>query len=270
MNFSSTFKFCILLALSTIVTHGMAATVVNYKFNGNFLDSSGSGNDGTAAGSISFVAGQDGQAAYFDNPSGSSFASQWIDLPNSASITSLALKSFTYALRIRSTDTNQINGRLFGNAAPVGSGSGIVLDYNAGGVPEAYHSVQGTYAVLSSADVAGDPRAYVTDGNWHWIAVVVDRSNNLTLQYVDGSLVSSESLGAEIGFISMSDLAIGRVTGQPHYAARLTAVDEFLLFDTALEPNQIPGVPEPSSYLLWLAGIGTLAVWRRKRPRSDA
>lgn len=253
------FSLAVATVLIGIFAHvANAAIVVDYQFNGNLLDSSGNNIHGVGFGSLSFVAGLEGNAIYFDNPIGLSPATMWVSVPNNAEIVSLSESSFSYALRVRSTDAAKTNGRLFGNSGP-GAQRGVVLDYNAHGVDEAYHSVRGNYEVTSRDDVIGNADAVITDGEWHWVVVVVDRTHGVAKQYVDENLVSSRSLGPNIGIVSLENLSIGRDTGQPDYAARHTAVDEFILFDTALPSGHVPSVPEPSTYALWLSGVAMMA-----------
>ena len=64
------FVYLFLLLLSSISLASdidlESGLVAHYKFDGDFNDSSGTGNHGAQQGGVTFVEGVDGQAAYFD------------------------------------------------------------------------------------------------------------------------------------------------------------------------------------------------------------
>jgi len=273
----SLFLSAALLALCA--APGIANPIVHYNFDGNALDSSGLGNHGTIIGSPQFVAGTADQAIRFDNPLGQVIATQYVALPNSASILALQNSSFTFAIQYRSTDAAMTNGRLFGRNPLSPPGSELTFVYNAGNVPEAYASVSDTNnkKMVTLSNVRGNLLAVTTDGQWHWGVVVLDRAAGELRQYVDTTLVASVDF-AELGPVLFSDLSIGRINLNPTFGARLTAVDDFQLYDRALSAGEVralvvpaAAIPEPGSLFLLGAGLmGVLPLWNHRKRNARA
>lgn len=237
-----------------------AALVLGYTFDGNAADVSDNGLHGTIAGSPAFVDGQAGpsdKAILFNNPVGYRAATQWVRVPYASQLRALESASFTYAIKYRTTDAAQTNGRLFGNWTYTATAS-VVHDYNVGVDPRALDSAEGT-----SGTVAGWTTT-VTDGNWHWIATVVDQARGEYRQYVDKTFAQITPMN--IGTTSFDNLYIGRCL-DPYYGARLTAVDEFRIYDIPFNSDDLAlldaPIPEPTT--LSLLALGGLALIRRRR-----
>lgn len=85
--------------------------VAHYKFDGDFNDSSGTGNHGAQQGGVTFVEGVDGQAAYFDGND------DYIIVPHSDS---LALnRNLTLSVRLRAEQRAVENCFYISNGCPV-------------------------------------------------------------------------------------------------------------------------------------------------------
>ena len=102
-------------------------------------------------------------------------------------------------------------------------------------------------------------------GQWHHFAVT--RSNSTYTFYADGL-----SLGTATSTIVTPNasvpLTIGQAENLGHFDGRL---DEIRIYDEALSSSQIQqlaGVPEPSSALLFAFGIVGISVFR-KRPITN-
>jgi hypothetical protein len=252
--------------------------IVHYTFDGNVLDSSGNGNDGTLTGSPGYVPGQSGEALYFDNPEGMTPATQFVTLPT---LNSLTDQSFTVAIRFNSTDTTQQNGRLFGNNF---TSAGFTMDYNRflGANAEINVRDNGTTAA-HFFDTSAGSEAHVTDGGWHWMVLVVDRSDSQARGYIDQAMQLRDVTG--LGSVSFANLRIGASSdaGNPtggDFGARLTAVDDFQLYDNPLTDQQVralvsgdASVPEPSAFLLIACGLTVMALtsrlWHRAADGSE-
>jgi hypothetical protein len=253
-------------SLVSAAAHG--GLLVQYKFDGDTLDSSGNGHHATFHGG-SYVAGETDGAIHFNNPSGAAVATQYVTIPNAAEILDLGDASFSFAIKYRSTDTALQNGRLFG----VNSGSTyLVYNYNAGGTAQSHGSFGGTEGTFNYGNRdTPNPLAITTDGDWHWAVVVLNRDTSTVSYYVDANVISSASYAA-LGEVPFANLTIGRFNGDgtdssTSYGARLTSVDEFRLYDHALSAAEVSAIPEPSALVgaLLMGTAGLLAVRRHGR-----
>lgn len=218
-----------------------AGLTLHFEFNGDATDSTGNGNHGTVVGSPVYASGSPlGNSIYFDNPTGSSSATQVVDLPNNFSL--LGNGSFSVAILMKTLDTSQQNGRLFGNTF-VDSGLGI--GYNRAATANAGLFVRDTNSSVGFFDLASGPEGFVADGSWHWLGMSVDRTNNMAYGFIDQTIVSQSIAG--LGAISLDDMRIGGLTvpglGGDGFGSRLTWVDDFRLYDSALTPDEIRGLP---------------------------
>lgn len=246
-----------------------AATVVHYAFNGNALDSSGAGNHGLVVGSPAFVAGEFNGAIAFDNPPGSTVATQYVKIPNTSTIEALSDLSFSATMKFKSTDTTQSNGRLFGNGGNPANGL-IVINYNAGATAETTAAIAGSNGtfVVFEVETRGNPDALVTDGEWHWVTLTVDRVNNVAQYFVDEVLIGAKSF-TNLGSVSLKDMSIGTVFFTPQFGARETVVDDFRLFDIPLTAVQVGSlvttgaVPLPAALVCLMSGLFSLGLARR-------
>jgi len=198
-------------------------------------DRSGFQNNGTVYGTPVFANG----TVRFDNPPGDQQANQWIALPYSASISALETNSFTIAIRYKSTDTSQQNGRLFGKYS-----GGVVLDYNSGGIACAYSRVgDGVRDMVLPPSIYTDcsESAQTTDGAYHWQVVSLDRANGLATQQIDIGHAGSASF-TNLGRVDLDGLVLGATRPSDTYAARQTTVDEVVIFNRALSGNEIAAI----------------------------
>jgi hypothetical protein len=274
--FSRTLALLLLLAACAVVTpRANAEIILQYSFSGSAADVSGHGNGGVVTGPVTYVPGHDGQAIHFDNPAGGNSATQYVALPNLASLNS---STFSFAIEMRSTDTSQNNGRLFGNNF---SSAGIVLDYNEGITAKSGMGVRDTNGFFPGVfgPTAG-PEAIVTDGKWHWMVLVVDRAANQMRGYIDLNSEQVDITGLAATSFTGLLIGSGNDSGVTTYAARLTDVDEFRLYDHALTQAEVVALvagpvaaPQPLSLSGGAALILLLLIrrglnhWRRS-PRG--
>lgn len=248
-----------------------ADLIVHYEFSGNSVDTTGNGNDGTLNGSLSFSASPLGQSVFLANPSGFGAATDFVSLPNN--FAGLENSSFSIAVRMRSLDTSQVNGRLFGNNF---SQSGVGIGYNREATANAGIFVRDNTTGAFFFDTAAGPEGLVTDGDWHWMGMVVDRTNNMAYAFID-DVVNSQGI-AGLGSISLSDLRIGSLTNPSafgdSFGAKDTWVDDFRIYNHALSSSEIlslpiTAVPEPSSLMLVVAAVSGFALRRKRSSRSS-
>lgn len=262
------FSIAALFALTSLP--GRAATVVHYDFDGNALDSSGAGNHGLVVGSPTFVAGEFDGAIAFDNPIGATNATQYVKIPSSSSIGALSDLSFSVTMKFKSTDTSQLNGRLFGNGGSSANGL-IVINYNDVDTAEATAAIRGSTGtlLLFELEARGNPDALVTDGDWHWVTLTLDRVGSVAQYFVDEVLIDSQSF-TNLGSVSLNDLSLGAVFFTPQFSARATVVDDFRMFDIPLSAAQVENlvttgtVPLPPAFICLVSALFGLGVTRRR------
>ena len=161
-----------------------ASLILHYDFDGDVIDVTGHGNDGTITGSPAFVPAELDQGLFFNNPIGSVPATEFVTIPYTTDMQRLESSSFTVGIKYWSTDTGQQNGRIAGHN-PFG------FDYNAVSRPTAAAGVDGVVLYDES-----NPQSYTTDGNLHWQIVVVDRVENRFDFYVDSNLIDSGTVSS--------------------------------------------------------------------------
>jgi len=199
------------LVLSSVVSAAEPGLVGWWKFDGDFLDSSGLNNHGTRGGNPTFIPGRIGSGAL--NLDGNDYVV--IDrVVNDIKSTNLSL-----SIWVKTTQTTQ--GDLFALNDDVG---GHPLEfYVSGGYPGRYDEGDVTYTTA--------PR--VADGQWHMMTFV--RNGNKGYIYVDGvqaatyissfslASVTRWSIGQEWDGGTPSNFYIGMVDDARIYSRSLTA-----------------------------------------------
>ncbi len=266
---------------------GQAALVAHYKFDETTgttaLDSSGNGYHATITGGVTFVVDSaDGGAYSFNGTTGFVTASK-SGSPNpdffSSIIGSGQLTLSAWVKTVATADNRNVvvyagSGsatQTYVDLGYSGTGSGAIND---GGAGSAYaRSRPGN--VGSGAGVTGvwspDP---VNDNEWNHLVVTlnVGDTSSLISLYVNGALEHSVTLtGTSHGLPTLNTFSVGRLDrGSPtDYFEGL--IDDVQVYSTALTGSQVawlaanPGqaVPEPGAF--GLAGLGFLALLRRKR-----
>ncbi len=243
--------------------------MLHYSFDGNVLDSSGNGRNGTVTGAVSYESLSCGTGIRFNNPVGGQDSTQYVSVPD---LSPVGVGSFTIALRLRSTDTAQTNGRVFGNHSNI---PGVIFNYNRGASPNAGISVNfnGGSGLPIFFDTTSGPESRVTDGNCHWMILVVDRSSQTVRAYIDGLM--QQQAAPSLGAVPLSQLRIGGsvssgISSGTFFGARLTTVEDFRIYDTALNDCQIASIrglatdpivaTQPASTTACVAGTATFFV----------
>lgn len=258
-------QFSFYAALS--INSAYATLLLHYDFDGDALDQSGNALHGTIQGGPSFTAGESDLAMYINNPSGSASATQYVTVPNSPVLQALSNASFTLAIKYKSIDTAQNNGRLLGNRTAVGK-KGFELAYNDGLLANGYASVVGSTGDISTqVESNATPNGNTTDGEFHWVIATVDRATDSFNFYVDAHHITTKVITG-IGSIDFDDISLGRITGFPNFGARLTTLDDFRIYNTAFSQsnvNQLVNASEPSSLMMFLFATIALAWWSWRR-----
>jgi len=230
----STLTRCLLPFVVGAITAGAAVfgqdLVLHYTLTKGAADQSGLGHDGVVVGDPVFEPNQCGDGVRFENPLGSALATEYIILPD---LSEYGEGSFTIALRLRSMDVGEQNGRLFGNnfLSP-----GIAIGYNRGGCTTASIALRLPGETHILFDASAGPERVVTDGQCHWLVLVIDRKQQVVRGHVDGA-VQSQVLISDAA-ANMREFWLGAISEPAgsgrHYAARLTAVDELRVYNGAL------------------------------------
>ncbi len=211
------YLFCFVLVLSVALTSVADAALPNligwWKFDGDTLDSSGLGNDGTAVGNPTFVVGKVGSGA--------------IDLDGDDYVTmngvadDVTSNDITLSGWVKTTDTHGL--WLSSNGAPGGNVNKALWSID-NGQAAMYDGANSSYEGYSST--------VVSDGEWHMLTYVRSRSTGYI--YVDGfqenthtanwdfSSTDRWSIGQEWDDLTASDFLTGTVDDVQIYNRALT------------------------------------------------
>ena len=244
-NFSVTFAP---FSASGLVLNGVGTAPPEmkalYAFEGNALDTSGSGNDGTPN-AVSYVAGKVGsQAAQFNG------TSSYVLIPRSIQ------DDFTVAMWVKTTDTAGSAGAQWWN------GKGLVDGEVGGGGADWGTAIVNGKFVLGVGSTGGDTTiassVNINDGTWHHIAATRDNTSGAMSVYVDGVLRGSGT-GPTGSRTFPPSLRIGSLqTGNNFLNGTL---DDVRLYDRILSASEIAGlVAPPAAPTNLVATIGDASV----------
>ncbi len=213
-----------------------AGLVLYLPFDGDSWDRSGLGNHGRRVGNPNYTAGRIGDGiAVSSLKDGTSF--NYVTVGNPADLQFDAATSFTVSLWTRITNWTG-DPVLIGNKNwSSGGNQGWVIATASNGRYQ-WNLGDGDAGGRTRVDYDG-PGNTLTDGAWHHLATVFNRTG-LSLTYLDGQLVSSNTITAELGSLATPDglaLNIGQ-DGRGAYT-----------------DNGAVGILQ--------AGIDDVAVWRR-------
>lgn len=241
--------------------------VLHLKFDGNYNDSSGRGNNGTAHGAnLQFVPGRLGSSALFFYTSNSLADVNYVTLGTPADLNFGASQNFSVSYWVK-TFAGQTNGDLPFLCTAITSTF-------APGYTFAPSYKQGGWAwSLNGVGVYGAP-ASIIDGNWHHVLSTFDRAG-LGTTYLDGVQVDSRNItgagnldtgnvvtigqdptGAytEDGSATIDDLAVWR--------RALTATEAYSIYYVATNSNSSFDVPGNVSLNIGKSGSNVTITWR--------
>ncbi|WP_345626814.1 LamG-like jellyroll fold domain-containing protein [Rugosimonospora acidiphila] len=221
------------------------APVVSYDFDNDsgttVVDSSSNGYDGSWVGTPAYVDGVSGKAAYVSASGDSAGSANFVKLPLVAGETD-AKSSFSYEFWIDEQSRTSY-GSIVSNQ-----------DFNSCNDPGLTLYNQAAQGVLEACwgQTAGGTKEYAhgvnpsaITGDWHHVAVVVDRSANTMTFYVDGARVAqnpSGSITANTAFDSGLAFSIGGFSGSAvDYGDGHTNayIDNFAFYDQPIGADQI-------------------------------
>lgn len=217
-NFTTTASSNVSLTVLAPIAFANATNglVLHLKFDGDYSDSSGRGNNGTAVGAPTFVAGQIGRALHYstttDNGAsgGTVTNANYVTLGKPADLQFGATTSLSVAFWVR-LPTNYLGGDLpfFGSSVNSANNQGFTFcpSYQLGGWQ--WDIDQITATATNNVDVNG-PDKSINDGAWHHFAVTFDRDAAVALTYLDGTQVNSTPIGSVGAFDSTNTVSIGQ------------------------------------------------------------
>jgi hypothetical protein len=182
------------------LTNGL---VLHLKFDGDFTDSSGLGNNGIPGGSPAFVPGKIGQAVHVGSYRASS-AYNYVAVPYSPTFG--FDNDFSVSLWVRYTGLpNDLP--MIGNATGSTYFPGWVLTDDTGKLERSLEAINTSGARIADP-VSGSP--VLNDGNWHQIVMVVSYSGDALTNYVDGVCVDVSPLGPLTNLDTSGPIVIGQ------------------------------------------------------------
>ncbi|HEY4269253.1 MAG TPA: InlB B-repeat-containing protein [Galbitalea sp.] len=164
------------------------APILSYDFDGDtgstITDSSGNGNAGTWSGSPSYATGVSGKGAYVNSPDGSSKGVNFFSLPMIAGKTD-ATSSFSYVFWLNessaSSDSPIVSNQDFTHCYDKGT-----TLYNTSGQPGVVRACFGQNGTSTGQNYLAGISSTSVIGDWHQVAIVVDRSAGTMTSYLDG------------------------------------------------------------------------------------
>lgn len=252
------------------VTNGL---LLHMAFEGDFQDSSGRGNNGTARGTPMFVTGKIGAQALQYSTDTTNSVFNYVNLGRPVDLAFSSNVSFSVSYWIQ-TPTNALSGDL-----PVLASS--QNSYGNAGITFAPSYDKGGWS-WSLGDETSAPGVYgadasINNGQWHHVLHTFDRVANVGITYLDGAQVNSTAISglgsidtgtdfnigqdtsgtyAESGVATVDDLGIWRrvITASEAYAIYCTGANFGASFD-AYGPVSLIIVPTGNELLLiWQAG----------------
>ena len=257
-------RILVLVLVLGLAGHASADLVGYWTLDGDALDSSTYGNDGTINGNVTSTADR------FGNPSGAmSFAGGGgdnIDVGNAASLNPTGAMTITAWVYLDSTSPvhGGRNGRILGKMDGGGQRAWSTgIEASSGGVdwPATLQVSSNGSDVISSIDDASLPL-----DQWVHYAGVYDPGASMKV-YLDGDLAFNLTTGIPASQYSSNGHSV-LIGNRPACGncGWYGALDEVRIYNEALTQAQIEAVmaiPEPATILM--LGLGGLALIRRKR-----
>ncbi|NOS69543.1 MAG: hypothetical protein HOP33_06405 [Verrucomicrobia bacterium] len=167
--------------------------VVHLKFDGDYTDSSGRGNNGTAVGAPTTAPGKIGSALLYTEPQGQP-ETNYVTLGIPADLHMTTNVPFSISLWYKLDPGNRAGDpAILGNKDwDSGGNQGFVLFNSGSGMRWNYRELDAAPDLNSRKDSGGTSPG-IEDGNWHHCVVTFNRGGNAGI-YVDGQLRNVTSL----------------------------------------------------------------------------
>jgi hypothetical protein len=246
--------------------------VVHLKFDGNYADSSGRGNNGTPIGTNyqsgtpgvgpTFVAGKIGSSAVHVDSEGTSqglvagvcTAANYVTLGTPADLQFGADTNMTVAYWVKMPvgeayrEWPVLSDSITGTFAP---GCFFGSDWNTGGEGGgmAWWISLTPGQHLASTTIAGGPYS-INDGNWHHVVVSLDRMG-LIVTYLDGVLIDSRGGGYPVSFDQPANAwTIGQGPTGQYWFENLWPMVEMVIDDMGIWRRALSQVEAQQMYMV--------------------
>jgi hypothetical protein len=218
--------------------------VLHLKFDGDYNDSSGRGNDGTAIGAPAFVAGKIGQALHYSTSTdkggvgGVVTNSSYVTLGTPQDLLFGASGNFSVAfwVKLPSGDTSA-DLPFLSSAVNAANAPGFTFapSFQAGGWQWDLDQVIG--AITNNIDVNGADNS-INNGAWHHFAATFDRAT-VALTYLDGVQVNSTSIAALGTFDTTNSVSIGQDPTGKYAVTGSATLDDLGVWRRVLSPLEV-------------------------------
>jgi hypothetical protein len=219
--------------------------VALYALEGNALDTSGNGNNGTAI-LVSYVSGKIGaQAAQFNG------SSAYVSIPRSIST------DFTVAMWVKTTDAGNSGTQWWqGKGLVDGEVSGAAADWGT-------VLLAGKFSLgIGNPDTTISSSVNINDGAWHHVAATRNNTSGAMAVYVDGVL-SGSGTGPTGARTAPPNLRIGSIQSGSSAGFLNGVIDDVRLYNSVLSAGDIAALSSPPAAptgLAALAGDGQAAL----------
>ncbi|MCX6856795.1 MAG: PEP-CTERM sorting domain-containing protein [Verrucomicrobia bacterium] len=251
----ATSRFLLAGAMLTLAAgiSSQASLIAYYNFDGNTLDSSGNGHNGTNFG-----------ATFISSSLSFNGAGNYVSLPSSMSS---GLSAFSILLNVKTTQSVGVspdwqNPTFFGMGTS-GPGSRDLQIISKSGRAGFYSGLN------TGGDYSYTAGPAINDGAWHSIGLTND--GTLLKFYVDGVLSNSTSVNQALAstpfYVGALDAPFNNPTASYFAAA---SIDEVRFYNNALTATEVQqlaviAIPEPSRALLLCGGLMGVLLCRRRR-----
>jgi Concanavalin A-like lectin/glucanases superfamily/PEP-CTERM motif len=238
-------------------TPAHADLVAYWSADGTAVDSSGNGHNGTLENGAGYGPGKIGEAFALNG------ANQYVSVPASNDW-AFGSGSFTIGLwanfnTIESGGVGSLPNTFIGADDGGGNQDKWVFSYNSSGSLVFHINSPGSGPIFLSSPDTFTP----TLGTWNYYAVT--RSGDTFTFYVNGTSLGTVTNSTAVPTVIAAPLTIGEAEGAGYFNGSL---DEIRIYNNALTASQIAqlaSVPEPSSLLLGVMGIGVVGCLARSR-----
>ena len=252
------------------------ALVLHLRFDGDYTDATGRGNNGTPVGAPTFVPGLIGQALHYSTATDTGGALGKVTNANYVTLgrpndLQFGTNSFSVAFWVK-LPNGYLNGDLpfFGSATNSANNPGFTFcpAYQTGGWQWCLNDF------TNNIDING-PDHSIYNGQWHHFSLTVDRSAALALTYLDGAQVNSRSI-AGLGVIDTTNtISIGQDPTGVYNQTGSATLDDLAVWHRVLTPVEVYeifysgahfGVPldayGPASLAVTISGTSALVLWQ--------